>query len=447
MIRFPKGRYSDIRIEEVFQTDLVIENGVIRQNRVRTSKGALIRIYDGDKWYYQATTHLDNLQHDLDALAELTKKRSADELEHDPVIQIFEVNRDQVIRYADCSVKQSDRNEKLALLQHYGSLCASVPEINIWKAYYKDVYTVQSFLSSKGSDIKHDFQSASATIRYDLDVDGKKGRGGKDLVKTMFAQLPGHDDVIKSEIDKDIDFTRRAKPVKPGLYTCVLAPVVTGVFAHESFGHKSEADFMIGDETMMKAWAIGSTVGSSALNIIDRGDMEGNGYVPYDDDGTRARCSYVVKNGRLAGRLHSAVTAASLQEGLTGNARAVNFEFEPIVRMTNTYIDGGKMTREALLEPIQEGLYIEDLHHGSGMTTFTIAPHRAYMIRNGKIAEPVQISVISGNVMKTLHNIDGFSKDVEYFSFAMGGCGKMEQFPLRVSFGGPTIRVNGLYAQ
>ena len=204
---------------------------------------------------------------------------------------------------------------------------------------------------------------------------------------------------------------------------------------------------MIGDETMMNAWAIGSVVGSENLNIMERGDCEGNGYVPFDDEGTRARLNYIIQNGCLSGRLHSSVTAASLHENLTGNARAVNFEFEPIVRMTNTYIGGGTLTFEELIKPVRNGLFIEDLHHGSGMTTFTIAPHRAYRIRDGAIAEPVQISVISGNVMETLHHIDGFSRDVEFFSFAMGGCGKMEQFPLRVAFGGPYIRVNGIVAQ
>jgi TldD protein len=81
------------------------------------------------------------------------------------------------------------------------------------------------------------------------------------------------------------------------------------------------------------------------------------------------------------------------------------------------------------------------------MTTFTIAPKRAYMIRDGKLAEAVKISVISGNVMKTLGEIDGVSDKVEIYAFALGGCGKMEQFPLPVGFGGPYIRVNGINVQ
>ena len=137
----------------------------------------------------------------------------------------------------------------------------------------------------------------------------------------------------------------------------------------------------------------------------------------------------------------------AIDEGLTGNARAVSFEYEPIVRMTTTYIEAGTQTMEELVSSIEEGIYIDSIKHGSGMTTFTIAPNRAYMIRNGRIAEPVRISVITGNVMKTLHEIDGFSNEVELFSFPLGGCGKMEQFPLSVGFGGPYIRVNGINVQ
>ena len=81
------------------------------------------------------------------------------------------------------------------------------------------------------------------------------------------------------------------------------------------------------------------------------------------------------------------------------------------------------------------------------MSTFTIAPNVAYMIRDGKLAEPVRIAVITGNVMETLHQIDGLANDTRLCSSASGGCGKMEQWPLRVAFGGPHMRVNGIQVQ
>jgi TldD protein len=102
---------------------------------------------------------------------------------------------------------------------------------------------------------------------------------------------------------------------------------------------------------------------------------------------------------------------------------------------------------EQLFEGVKEGIYVETIKHGSGLSTFTLAPSRAYMIRNGVKSEPVSISVISGSVFETLQEIDGISDTIELCSFVSGGCGKIEQYPLSVCFGGPHIRVRSLKVQ
>ena len=149
----------------------------------------------------------------------------------------------------------------------------------------------------------------------------------------------------------------------------------------------------------------------------------------------------------LSGRLHSVSTAADLDESPTGNARAIGCDYEPIVRMTNTVIDAGDKTKEELFAGIKHGYYIKTLKHGSGMSTFTIAPSLAYEIVDGKVGDPVKIAVITGNVFETLNLIDGLSDKAEMFSFVTGGCGKMEQFPLPVGFGGPYVSIAKMNVQ
>ena len=235
--------------------------------------------------------------------------------------------------------------------------------------------------------------------------------------------------------------------ITPGEYPVILSPEAAGIFAHESFGHKSEADFMLADEGIRREWQIGKEVASPLLSIVDCGKSLGSGYVPYDDEGTKARKNYLIKKGVLAGRLHSGATSAYLKEKMTGNARAINCTFEPIVRMTNTYIDKGELTKDELFAGVKFGYYIKSVSHGSGMSKFTIAPSVAYEIVDGKITRPVKISVITGDVFTTLGLIDGLSNKVEYLSFVAGGCGKMEQNPLPVGFGGPYVRVSKMFAQ
>ena len=140
-------------------------------------------------------------------------------------------------------------------------------------------------------------------------------------------------------------------------------------------------------------------------------------------------------------------TAAALEEGLTGNARAIDCTFEPIVRMTTTYIEGGDQDFDQLIAPIKKGYFIKTIRHGSGMSTFTIAPMLAYEIENGRLGKPTQISVITGSVFETLGLIDGLSDKLTLLSFVTGGCGKMEQQGLPVGFGGPYVRVSAMNVQ
>lgn len=445
MLIFPKDLYVDVRIEEVTEAVLAYENGTLRQNKESSTVGAFLRVYDGRRWYYCATTQLDGLQQELDALAAMAQPNS--NILCDPVVQRFQVNRDSILRFGYTDLRRIPNREKQALVESYLPLLSEVEEISVSFARYTDKHSLRHFVSSLGADITYDYQHAGLALGYTMTAGDSPFQNSQRLFAQTFDELKDQQEKLRKDIAADLDYAKNAVPVEPGSYTCVLAPVVAGVFAHESFGHKSEADFMLGSETMRREWAIGTKVGWDGLNIIDSGIPEGTGYTPYDDEGTKATETYLIKNGVLMGRLHSATTAAALEEEPTGNARAKDFGFEPIVRMTATYIGGGTDTFEELLKGAEGGIYIPDYNHGSGMSTFTIAPARAYRIRDGKIAEPLRVSVISGNVMETLHKIDGATPTTEINSSAFGGCGKMEQFPLRVSHGGPYLRVRDITVQ
>lgn len=445
MYNFPKNLYTDVRVEDVAISEITYQNGDLKQNLKRKTKGCFIRIFDGERWYYSSTTNIDHIQEEINKLA-LMAKENEDILNH-PVVKNFEINKGEYFKFKENDILNISQEEKLELLNSYFPIVENREEIKTWEAVYLDRKITKEFYSSKGADLKFDYQTCAVVYIYSLNIEGKTLNSRFEKTTTDFNELKNIYEDIEKTVSRDIEYTKNAKPIKPGKYTVIFAPIATGVFTHESFGHKSEADFMVGDETMMKEWTIGKKVGVDNLSIVDRGDYLGSGFVPFDDEGTKAKKTYLIKDGILAGRLHSSTTAASLNEELTGNARAKNFEFEPIVRMTTTYIDAGDKTKEELISEIDEGILVEKVKHGSGMSTFTIAPSISYMIRNGKIAEPVNVSVVSGNVMETLYNIDGISKEIELLSFSLGGCGKFEQYPLPVGFGGPYIRVNNITVQ
>lgn len=444
MFNFNENLYTDVRIENVFETKISYKDGELEEQKLRESKGAFIRVFDGDRWYYSALTDMDSIQEEINELSKIASHNK--NIHENEIVKKFEVNVFDELKYKEKCVKDMDILVKRDMLKSYFDLYESkyISQVN---TYYVDKYEIKEFYSSKGSSIKYDTQSCGLRTSLEI-VDGdKKHSESISKASSSYGDIANLRGFISSEVERGIDFMLNSTPVEPGEYTVLLSPMAAGVFTHESFGHKSESDFMVGDEAMAKEWAIGKKVAHDILTIVDSGIEEMGYEVRFDDEGTKARKTNIITKGILTDRLHSVSTAVILGEDLTGNARAMNFEFEPIVRMTTTYIEPGSRSKAEIISEINNGIYVDTIKHGSGMSTFTIAPNRAYKIENGQITKPVKVSVVTGNVFETLMEVDGLSSEFELLSFVGGGCGKMEQFPLAVGFGGPYTRVKKLKVQ
>lgn len=444
MYKFNPNFYADVRIEDRFTTAIVYKNGALDSCRVRNEKRAFIRVYDGQIWLYASTSDTNKIQSELDNL--YAQATPCDDIAHHPIVKRYQVNVATEYKFEDRNVRNVSVEDKKELckriLPHVKSQFLAMSQIG-----YQDRNSRYEFYSSKGADIKYDYQMCGILAVGVLAAPGDFVQAVYQLANPYFDEIKGFEaDIEKKMADAD-NFVQNAKPCKKGKYPVILSPMAAGMFAHESFGHKSEADFMLGDEQMAKEWVLGKRVGSDILSIVDTGADFGSGYVPFDDEGTRCTKTYLIKDGILCGRLHSATTAAALDEELTGNARAIDCKFEPIVRMTNTYIEPGNSTFDELVAGIDEGYFIDTVSHGSGGSTFTIAPSIAYEIKNGKLGGPVKISVVTGDVFETLMKIDGLSDETVFEDGVFGGCGKMEQFPLHVLDGGPFVRVKEMNVQ
>jgi TldD protein len=229
--------------------------------------------------------------------------------------------------------------------------------------------------------------------------------------------------------------------IKGSTYTVVTDPILTGLFVHEAFGHLSEADMLYENPDLLEVMSLGKRFGPKELQIFDGALPPGHrGSYLYDDEGTPATTTQLIKDGVLVGRLHSRETAGKLGEQPTGNARCLNYHYPPIVRMTNTWIERGKTPVKQLFAGIEAGVYA--CNWLGGMTNgemFTFTAGAAWMIRQGEIAEPVRDVTLSGNVFKTLANIEAIGDD--FYWDESGGCGKGGQSGLPVGCGGPSLRI------
>lgn len=445
MLKFRQDMYADVRTEDRFSTVIKYENGELAELNERNETRAFIRVFDGKLWYYSSTTELDSVQEKLDELYSLAKSNPS--ILKNRIVRRFEVNNEIKMKFALDSVRNIKIEDKKALLQGYLPILSSSRLMKMPSALYLDRNSIYEFVSSKGAYIKYDYQTCGFYLSCSVTEGDKFKRASHSVGNVYFDKLKGKNRVLKQSFSEQINCMKNEVGITPGEYSVILSPEAAGMFAHESFGHKSEADFMLSDEGILREWQIGKTVASPLLSIVDCGKDLGTGYTPFDDEGTRARKNYLIKNGVLSGRLHSGVTAAYLKEKVTGNARAVDCTFEPIVRMTNTYIESGDLTVDQLFSGVKFGYFIKTVKHGSGMSKFTIAPDIAYEIVDGKITRPVKISVITGDVFTTLGLINGLSDKVEFADTIVGGCGKNEQNPLPVGFGGPYVRISKMFVQ
>ncbi len=432
--------FWDARIEDTIETQISSVQDEITTCTVSPSLGAFVRVRKNGFWLYQSTTQLKDIKSILRQLADsevpATNKNYA---YHHPKSAAYINLSAAAYKFSDISI-----DEKSKTVLNYAHFVSQQPNVTAVRMRYKDVYKVKSYLNSVGTQFEYDFNQGGINFGYTL----KKGQNiyddGPRYYGSVFSQLLNHHDDVQKYISESQEFLD-APSITPGKYNVLMNSDVAGVFTHESFGHKSEADSMIGDEASLEEWKIGKKIASECLTIADQGDFANtSGYCPIDDEGIPAQKNYLIKNGILAGRLHSVETALALNEKPTGNGRAMNFEFEPIVRMTSTFIEAGTESLESIIKKSAGAIIVEGYKHGSGLSTFTIAPNRGYLIQADGTKKAVKLSVISGFVNETLNNIMAVSSVFELKSGALGGCGKMEQWPLPVAHGGPYVLVKDM---
>ena len=334
-------------------------------------------------------------------------------------------------------------DEKFELIKAYNNILHSSPKVQTTRSTYRDVTGRYIYLNSEGSDLRYDRSYCGvslASVARDGAIiqpfhESVSGCGGFELVL-------GREELAEKVVKTAVDLLG-AEAAPGGMHRIITDQKLAGVFIHEAFGHLSEADFVHENEQMKSIMVLGRQFGPEGLNVYDDGTIPSlPGFIPFDDEGVMPCKTPLIEKGVLSGRLHSRETAEKMGEGLTGNGRAINVMRQPIVRMTNTYIDRGTHRPEELFDEVDDGIYAIDVIGGqTNLEMFTFTSGYGYEIRNGKKGRMYRDIVLSGNVFHTLKNIEMIADDLKMFG-GLGGCGKGGQSPLPVSFGGPHLLIN-----
>lgn len=428
----------EIRLEDIQSTQINFQKDSLEVLDKGISAGGCVRALVDGSWGFVSFNSIEDLPRRVRQAinnAKVLGRGSTILYDQEPHIEIVPIKIGRDPRYVPVS-------ELVELIKNYNQIMLGVKGIISTSSHFLHFHYKRIFANKSGCYIEQEKMRATIILMaVALDADGMR-QEARDFASTLtdYNELLGKESLAEDIAKRAIEIAAAPK-VKAGIYPVIVDPGLTGTFVHEAFGHLSEADFIYENPDWQKILVMGRKMGRPILSITDGGVVpDEGGSMKYDDEGTPTTLTYLVKDGILSGRLHSRETAAALGEKPTGNARALNYRFPPIVRMTNTSIEPGPHSYEEMLADTKYGILAVKPHGGqTSMEQFTFGAGEGFEIVNGKVGRRLRNVSISGNLFKTLENIDMISKDRKYES--VGGCGKGEQVPLPVGTGGPYIRI------
>ena len=235
-----------------------------------------------------------------------------------------------------------------------------------------------------------------------------------------------------------------AKPIKPGKYTIITDPSISGLIAHEAFGHGVEMDMFVKNRAKAKDY-IGKYVASPIVDMYDgaAGVISSASYF-FDDDGIEASKTQIIKKGILQTGISDSLSALTLGTKPTGNGRRESYKRKVYTRMTNTYFGKGKDKLDDMIKSVKHGYFLFQTNNGmEDPKNWQIQCTASYGLEikdgkfTGKIVTPV---VISGYVVDLLSSISMVSDSVKVIGSGM--CGKGHKEWVYVSDGGPYLKAD-----
>ena len=288
----------------------------------------------------------------------------------------------------------------------------------------------QSYVYSEGSMVP----IAARDGRNSYTNTGVSGRVGPEI----FAKLREKADDAVRVVGELLD----AEPIEPGEYDVITSPEVTGLIAHEAFGHGVEMDMFVKGRALGAEY-IDKRVGSDLVTMHE-GALCAENVTTYafDDEGTPAEDVIEIDHGILKTGICDALAAKRLGVKPTGNGKRQNFEHKVYTRMTNTVFDSGEATIEEMIASIKHGYYLCGMR--SGMEDpkhwgIQCIIERGYEIKDGaltgRVVSPI---VMTGYVPELLGAVSMASRD--RLIFGNGGCGKGYKEWVKVADGGPALK-------
>ena len=442
---FVKGiDYADLYFQYSVAESWVLEEGIVKSGTYNISHGVGARAVKGEQTGFSYSDELS-----IDAIEKATKfARGISNLKGSKKIQTYK-SSSLIANYNGLNPLGSlTSKEKVDLLNQIDSIARKEPKVKQVNASLSGAYTDILIASTDGVYIT-DYRpmvrvSVSVIVEHNGRIEQASSGGGGRYDYRYFVD---HNlaEVYTNEAIRQALVALKAKMAPAGNMPVILGSGWPGVLLHEAIGHGLEGDFNR-KGTSVFSNRVGEQIASEKCTIVDNGTLANRrGSLTIDDEGTPSKSNTLIENGILKGYLFDKLNARLMGQNSTGNARRESYAHIPMPRMTNTYMLNGKDKLEDMISSVDNGIYAVNFDGGQVDITsgkFVFSANEAYLIKKGKIQEPIKGATLIGSGDEVLKNISMVSNDLRLDS-GVGICGKNGQ-SVPVGVGQPSLKIEGL---
>jgi TldD protein len=229
-----------------------------------------------------------------------------------------------------------------------------------------------------------------------------------------------------------------------GELTVILAPGGPATLLHEACGHPLEADLAHHPASAYHG-CLGTRVAAPMVTLID--DPRASASAPMyhvDDEGESAEATVLIEKGILRNYMFDRRTAHVEGHASNGHGRRLSYAYPPLPRMSTTYIASGESSPADIIAETKKGILVQSIRGGDtdmGSGRFNLEVGEGWLVENGRVTAPIRGAVLSGRGPDVLRAIDRVGNDCQFLHFYYL-CNKLDQFPLVVSVGQPTLRIS-----
>ena len=437
------AEFADVRIESSTGTSIIVMDGKTKTLAALRESGCGIRAFTGGAWGFSATNTLTrgSVTAAAEAAANMAKAAKARAKVRFKVVPVKAVTTREEYKAKEKAVDVSMEDKVEFVMGLDKSMSALDKRISSTNARYDDLecdrVVANSFGSLSRTKERWLIAACSAWAKQESVV--QRGHasngsvGGYELMRTDVSDGLG---VKAAEMAVRL---LDAKPAPAGKHTVILDNVMTGLLAHEAFGHACEADAVLSGASVLEG-KIGKKVADKRISLIDDPTIKNTfGYFSTDWEGVRSKKHVLIENGVLGEYLTNLETGSRMDLASNGSARSQAYNMPPIIRMSNTYIAGGDRSKEELFSMVKDGLLIKGGQYGyvePAKGQFMFKCDEAYQIKNGEVGQRYRDASVMGLILDVLNSVKGVANDLVIGD--PGYCGKGGQHA-RTTDGGPHI--------